>query len=73
MGSYGVSSPALWQLFPNNSVLTRAEFADTYPYLLNGDRALDANLREQIRIVKKGQELDGQLPAPASPRPGPRF
>lgn len=73
MGNPLLSSRALSQLFPDNPVLTRDEFADTYPYLLNGDRALDAELREQIRIVKRGQELDAQLPTPASPRAGPRF
>jgi hypothetical protein len=73
MGNPLLSSGALSRLFPDNLVLTREEFGDTYPYLLNGDRALDANLREQIRLEKRGQELDGQLPAPASPRPGPRF
>ena len=73
MGSASLCAEAFFQLFPNNSQLTREEFAETFPYLLGGDRFLDSKLKEEIRIEKRGQALDDQLPAPVSSRPGPRF
>lgn len=73
MGEPRLSSKALSQLFPDSWVVAREEFTNAWPSLLSGDRFLDEALREEIRIQKRGQALDDQLPTPASPRPGPRF
>lgn len=73
MGQPVHASEALFRLFPDNPVLGREEFSQAWPYLMGGTWMLDDGLREHLRIEKRSQALDAQLPTPSSPRSGPRF